>query len=387
MPKKICVLTSAHPPFDVRIFHKECRSLVAAGYEVVLIVPHHESLVKDSVRLHATTPRVGRLRRMTLGVFDVLRAAVRENADLYHFHDPELIPAGIFLRLLGHRVIYDIHENLPETLSYKPYLPSTLRKPLFAGIVAALEQMASRFFSALITTTAFLIDRFAPSNHRIALVRNYPLLDEFTFTDSREARNTAFVYVGSRLTEGRGMPQMVEAIGLLRADADAKLQLAGAFDPPDLQKHLQTLPGWQRTEVLGYLTRPQVTEVLSHAFAGVAVLQPEPNNIQGLSTKLYEYMASGLPVIASDFPSFRAVVEEARCGLVVDPLNVRAIAAAMNYLLDNPAEAREMGERGRSAVLHKFNWSAEQQNMLALYDELLFPAARPASVRTTGELP
>lgn len=383
MQKKICVLTSAHPPFDVRIFHKECKSLVAAGYEVVLIVPHLESVRKDGVRLVATPLRTGRFQRMTRGVFDVLRAATRENADLYHFHDPELIPAGLYLRLLGRKVIYDIHENLPETLSYKDYLPFWLRKPLFVKTVAVLEQMASRCFSALISTTAYLIDRFSPWNRRIALVRNYPLLDEFTFTDSSETRNNAFIYVGSRLTEGRGMQQLVEAIGLLPAGAPAKLQLAGTFDPPEFQKRLQTLPGWQRTEVLGYLGRSRVTEVLSHALAGVAVLQPEPNNVQGLSTKLYEYMASGLPVIASDFPSFRAVVEEARCGLLVDPQNVQQIADAMLYLLENPAEARQMGERGRSAVLRKFNWTAEQQSLLDLYDELLLSEARPAPVQST----
>jgi len=387
MQKKICVMTSAHPPFDVRIFHKECKSLAAAGYDVALVVPYHESLVKDGVRIVATPPRAGRLRRMTRGVFDVLRAANREDADLYHFHDPELIPAGIVLRLLGRKVIYDIHENLPETLSYKPYLPAWLRTPAFVRMVALLEKMASRFFSGLITTTSFLTNRFSPSNRKIALVRNYPLLDEFTFSDSIEVRNSAFIYVGSRLTEGRGMPQLVEAIGLVPAGASARLQLAGTFDPPELQERLQAFPGWQRTEVLGYLGRSQVAEVLSRALAGLAVLQPEPNNVQGLSTKLYEYMASGLPVIASDFPSFRAVVEEARCGLVVDPMDARAIAEAMIYLLENPAEARAMGERGRSAVLHKFNWNAEQQNLLDLYDELLFPVAQPVSVGTTRELP
>jgi len=383
MRKKICVMTSAHPPFDVRIFHKECKSLAAAGYEVVLIVPHRESVVNDGVRLRATPPRVGRLQRMTRGVLDVLVAAIEENADLYHFHDPELIPAGIVLRLLGRKVIYDIHENLPETLSYKPYLPSSLRRPGFVRMVAMLEQMASRFFSGLITTTSFLSERFAPWSRKIALVRNYPLLDEFTFAASLETRNTSFIYVGSRLTEGRGMLQLVEAIGLVPATASARLQLAGTFDPPELQQRLQAMPGWQCTEVLGYLGRSQVAEVLSHALAGLALLQPEPNNVQGLSTKLYEYMASGLPVIASDFPSFRAVVEEARCGLVVDPLNVQAIADAMMYLLENPAEARAMGERGRSAVLHKFNWTAEQRNLLDLYDELLLSDARPAPATTS----
>jgi len=386
MRKKICVMTSAHPAFDVRIFHKECKSLAAAGYEVVLIVPHHESLVRDGVRVKATRRRAGRLQRATLGVLDVLLAAIREKADLYHFHDPELIPVGIFLRLLGRKVIYDIHENLPKTLSYKHYLPAWLRKSLFGSVLAIAEQMASCCFSALITTTTILAERFAPWNRRIALLRNYPLLDEFAFTDSCEARGSTFVYVGL-LSAARGMQELVEAIGLLPASASAKLQFAGSFDPPELLNRLQALPGWQRTEFLGYLGRSQVAEILSHAFAGLVVLQPEPNHREGLSTKLFEYMAAGIPGIASDFPFFREIVEETRCGLLVNPGDTREISAAMTYLLANPNEAREMGERGRSAVRKKFNWDKEQQNLLDLYDELLFPIVGPAGVPTTRQLP
>lgn len=386
MQKKTCVLTSAHPPFDARIFHKECKSLVAAGYEVVLIAPHHESLVKDGVRVIGTGHHKGRLARATLGVTSTLMAALRENADIYHFHDPELIPVGIFLRLLGHKVIYDIHENLPKTLSYKHYLPTWLRKSL-VKIVAILEQLASRSFSALITTTAVVGARFAPWNSHIALVRNYPSLDEFAVSNSHAERGRSFVYVGACITAARGAREMVEAIGLLPADASPQLQLAGMFDPPELQKQLQALPGWQRTEVLGYLDRMQVAELMFRAFAGVVTIHPEPNYLEALSVKLLEYMAAGLPVIANDFPVYSDIVNEARCGLLVDPLNVREIADAMAYLLENPGEARKMGERGRSAILHKFNWDKEQKSLLDLYDELLFPVARPAGVRATRELP
>jgi glycosyltransferase involved in cell wall biosynthesis len=385
MRKKICVLTSAHPAFDVRIFHKECKSLVAAGYEVVLIAPHHESLVRDGVRVIGTGRRKGRLARATLGVASTLIAALRENADVYHFHDPELIPAGVFLRLLGHKVIYDIHENLPKTLSYKHYLPAWIRKSL-VRTVAILEQLASRSFSALITTTATVGARFAPWNSQICLVRNYPSLDEFAVSNSHAKRGRSFVYVGACITAARGAREMVEAIGLLPAHSSPKLQLAGRFDPPELQKQLQALPGWQRVEVLGYLDRVQVAEVMFRAFAGVVTIHPEPNYLEALSVKLFEYMAAGLPVIANNFPVYSDIVEEARCGLLVNSLNVQEIADAMAYLLDNPEEAREMGERGRFAVLHKFNWGKEQQNLLDLYDELLSPAARPAGVPTTREL-
>src|SRR6185436_13917191 len=124
---KVCVMTSAHPVYDARIFHKQCRSLASAGYQVTLIAPGAERGTRDGVQLEPVPLRKNRFTRMLLGPLAVCRKAFQENADLYHFHDPELIPAGLVLRATGKRVIYDIHEDLPRTISYKPYIPTMLQ--------------------------------------------------------------------------------------------------------------------------------------------------------------------------------------------------------------------------------------------------------------------
>jgi glycosyltransferase involved in cell wall biosynthesis len=385
MQKKICVMTSAHPAFDARIFHKQCRSLAAAGYRVTLVAPHSQSLLRDGVDVIATPVRGSRLQRATLGVWDVFRSSLKEKADVYHFHDPELIPAGLLLRLLGRRVIYDVHENLPGTFSYKKYIPQWLKKPLGAGI-AILECAASFFFSAVVTATPQLAERFR-SLGRVAVVRNYPLIEEFMTSAQQRKPANSFVYLGMAIMEERGAKELVEAIGLLPVNLSAKLVLVGAFESPGFRLLLEALPGWERTEAWGVVERDRVADILSNAVAGLITLHPHPNFLNAFPVKLFEYMAAGVPVIASDFLACRTLVEEARCGLFVDPRNAEEIADAMYYLLTHPEEARAMGDRGRDAVLRKLNWSKEQEILLELYGELLFPAARPADAPTHQEIP
>src|SRR6266852_8296265 len=112
--RRVCVLTSVHSPFDVRIFHKECKALVQAGYRVSMVAPHEEDMVVEGVAIRAVPRSRRRIWRMTGTALHVLRKALAEQADVYHFHDPELIPVGLFLRACGKKVVYDIHEDVPQ---------------------------------------------------------------------------------------------------------------------------------------------------------------------------------------------------------------------------------------------------------------------------------
>jgi glycosyltransferase involved in cell wall biosynthesis len=373
MPPKVCVLTSVHPALDVRIFHKECRSLSRAGYPVTLIAPIDQSPNIEGIQLRCFPKYSGRVKRFFKGLPTMYRAAKEEDADVYHFHDPELIPVGLLLRANGKQVIYDVHEDLPKTISYKSYIPKWLKWPLQATL-KLFEEWAARFMSGVIAATKPIAARFSKARS-VTVVHNYPLLEEFEAVDvNPETDRSKYVaYVGARITRGRGAVEMVQAMGLLPSSLNVQLKLAGAFDPPGLPESLSALPGWERIAYLGVLGRIELARMLQHARAGLVLLHPEPNYLNAQPVKLFEYMGAGIPVIASDFPVWRNVIESAECGLLVDPLDPAAIANAIDYLWSHPAEAAEMGRRGRAAVKARYNWSIEEQHLLRFYGGIAGP--------------
>ncbi len=367
-------MTSVHPWDDVRIYHKECRTLAAAGYDVYLIAPKEvpeESLEERTggVKVIGVRRRRGRIWRMSLTTLEVLKHAIRLRADIYHFHDPELIPVGVLLRLLGKRVIYDVHEDVPKQILSKTWIPSGFR-----GIVAKsahlVEMVAARLLSGFVAATPSIAKRYpAP---KTVVVHNFPLLREVAgelFKPYKE-RSNSVVYVGG-ISASRGAVEMVRAMEFLPTELSARLQLAGTFESALLEDTLQDLPGWRHVEFLGWIGRDGVVRLLNEARVGLVVLHPQPNYIDSIPVKLFEYLGAGIPVVASDFPLWRQIIGDCKCGLLVDPLNPRAIADAIAWLLKHPEEAEVMGSRGREAVLKRFNWEQEAEKLLRFYEGVL----------------
>ena len=203
-------------------------------------------------------------------------------------------------------------------------------------------------------------------------VQNFPIVGELARGEAEpyDERPPHVAYVGG-ITTYRGAREMVRALGHLPGGSELRLMLAGTVHPPELAEELERLPGWSRVEFLGWQSRPQIAALLGRVRAGLVVLHPIVNYLDAYPVKLFEYMSVGIPVIASDFPLWRRIVDEAECGLLVDPLDPKAIAGAIQWLLEYPEEAEAMGRRGREAVRKKYNWDAEAKKLLAFYEDLL----------------
>ncbi len=360
---RVAHLTTTHDAFDTRVFQKECRTLAAAGYDVSLVVPHDTDVLRDGVRIVAV-PRPGsRVRRALATAWRVFGAARRIRPDVAHVHDPELLPHALLLRLLGARVIYDAHEHLPNDVRSKHYLPAFLRGAL-AGLVDVLERGACTLMDGVVTVTPGIARRFPPG--RTSLVRNLPLLAEFPVRPAVPlgGRRPVVLYLGG-LNRIRGAREMVRAIARVDASLGAELWLAGRFDPPALEQELAREPGWARTRHLGWCPRERVLELLGEARVGLLTLQPAPNHLDSLPIKMFEYMAAGLPVVASRFAAWEPVL--AGAGLLVDPADPDAIARSIERLLAHPDEAQAMGAAGRAAIVAELHWEREANELLALY--------------------
>lgn len=362
---KVCILTSVHPVFDTRIFHKEAKSLARAGYDVTLICQHDKEETVDGIRILPLSKPKNRLERMTKTVWSIYRKALEINADTYHFHDPELIPTGLLLKRHGKRVIYDVHEDVPRQNLSKPYLPVAFRK-LISMMIGALEAFSARRFDGVVTATPFINRRFLELGANAVNVNNYPIASELYAAGNKWKNKEKIVcYVGG-IAQIRGAFEMVDAIGKI----GYKLMLAGDFEP-GLESQLKRLPGWRNVDALGFLDRNGVKATISRSMVGLVVLHPTINYIDALPVKMFEYMSAGIPVIASNFPLWREIIEGAECGICIDPLNPEEIAKAIQFIIDHPAEAEQMGKNGRRAVEKKYNWGMEEKKLLHLYSELI----------------
>jgi glycosyltransferase involved in cell wall biosynthesis len=353
---------------------------MSAGYEVTLIAPCTNDCEVDGIRLRAIPKAEGRVQRLTRTLWHVYRKATKMKADVYHLHDPELIPVGLLLRARSKKVVYDVHEDLPRCMPYKPYLPKWIGKSL-ARTVEIFENFASRFFSALVTATPGIANRFCALNQKTVIVHNYPLKRELSLVPEVpwESREMSVAYVGSSVSISRGAKEIVAAMGLLPADFKTTLEMLGPFHPPELEEELSKDPGWSRVRTHGFVGRAEVAGLLARVRAGLVVLHPEPNYVASKPIKMFEYMAAGIPVISSDFPLWRQIVDGAKCGICVNSFDSNQISKAIEFLLTHSGEAEAMGRRGRQAVIERYNWDLEEAKLLNLYQILTshrLPAAQ-----------
>ena len=362
-------LTSVHAATDPRIVFKECATLASAGYEVVLIAPEPQTPLPAGVRHRAVPAPRNRFERFTRTNVAVLKAALAERADVYHFHDPELIGIGLALRAFGARVIFDVHEDIPLDIETKPWIPAFLR-PIASAVARAVLRLVQPSFTAIVPATPSIAQAF--SHRRTIVVRNYPRLEELQSSERvrpiGERPKTA-VYLGS-ITLVRGLEQMVRAMADPSLPRDARLLLAGPFEDEALRAYAAGLPGWSRVDAPGRVSQRELPGLLTRCRVGLLVLQPAESFVLSLPTKLFEYMAAGLPVIVSKFLACRDIVERCGCGIAVDPRDPDEIAEAMAYLFAHPERAQAMGEAGRTTALSRYDWSSEARTLVGLYREI-----------------
>ncbi|MDB5053878.1 MAG: hypothetical protein JWM44_1928 [Bacilli bacterium] len=369
-PKKVCFLTSVHPLFDTRIFYKEACSLVAAGYDVTLIVPNDDlrETVLEGVKIIPLHKPVNRKERMMKTMWELWRKALEQKADLYHFHDPELMFIGLLLRIRGYKVIYDVHEDVPKQIKQKEWVPL---RHWVSFAYRVLEWSICRYFILVIAGAAY--ENQYPRGTKKALVQNFPLLRIFPKADEELNRTQTIVYLGG-VTQMRGIDVVLEALHLIRLQGrQVQFDCIGPITDA-YRSHLEQLcMKWKLKEQVTFYGRMKASDaykIVSKAAVGVAILQPVSNYTESFPTKMFEYMALQIPVIVSNFPLYEKTVNEANCGTVIDPQDAHSLAAQIIHYLDQPENARQLGINGRKAVETRFNWSVEESKLLKLYQDV-----------------
>lgn len=368
---KVAHITTAHPVFDTRIFHKQCVSLSQSGFEVFLIAQSERNMVEKNVSIISLPIPSNRFERMVMLGVRALYYALKLNADIYHFHDPEFLPFALMLKVFGKKVIYDVHEDYEASIedNDRDWLNPKTTKSI-ARVFRVFEDFSAHFFDYIICATKEISRNF--TKQKCVIINNYPLNGELwnnQFEFSK--RKNEVVYIGA-ISYMRGITELIDAVELVNNKGyKTLLHLAGTFSPLEISHVISAKDDWRFVKYYGQIDRKDLVKLLETVKIGIVLFHPAKNHINSQPNKLFEYLSAGIPIIVSDFPLWRELVVESKCGLAVNPLDVKAIADAIIYLFEHPDQAAEMGKRGRSLICDKYNWDIESSKLTETYNKIL----------------
>lgn len=363
---RVAHVSSAHHRNELRVHLKECNSLAKAGYEVYFIVADGggNSKIGDVQVLDVGAPQ-GRFQRMLICPWRLLMRAREIRASVYHFHDPELLTIALGLGKGGGKVIYDSHEDVPRSIMSRDWIPLWMRR-IVSTYFEIFENFVALRLACVVGATPFISERFKSEGCRTVTINNFPLLSEISEPLETRTPLPVICFLGG-ISRVRGVREIIMAL----ESGTTRMVLAGPFDSDQTRQELEQLAGWANVDYLGNLARKDAVTAMFQSTIGMICYLPEPNHVNAFPNKLFEYMAAGLPVIASDFPLWRSIIDGAQCGVCVDPSSPAAIRQAISQMMDDPDECRRMGERGRMAVLDRYNWATEEKKLIKLYQDIL----------------
>lgn len=364
---KVCHITSAHPRYDQRILLKECVSLAKTGYDTYLVVNDGKTDEEfEGVKIRSTQFKANtRFKRFVLSHSRLYNIARELDADIYHFHDPDLLPMMSKLRRKGKKVIFDSHENIPKQILSKGWLPSPLRK-IVAWLYEKYEKRVISHASCAITVTPAIVDRYIEFQEKTYLVTNYPLLREKVVKDRTKLKTIGFAGGVGELYNHLTILDAIKSID------DIVYYLAGKMSS-EYYAQLNRHPSWPKVKYLGLLTHFDVYGLIYNNTA-IGMCLHSAIQTEGIGSfgvvKLFEMMEQGIPVICTDYPIWEEINDKYEFGICVDPKDTEAIREAIVFLLDNPDQARQLGENGRRAVEVEYNWETQERVLLEAYKSL-----------------
>ena len=369
--KTVCILAPVHCSTDIRVYQKEAKTLSNHGYKVILFACKNDDSDQSDVEIQRTNHKT-RFERF-VNIPKIFWKAYQLKADIYHLHNPDTLPIGFILRLLGKKVIYDTHEDFIKRISIKYWIPNSLRR-IIASIVTTLEKLAGIFFSAVIVTQIEVQKRIGSKAFILenSPISQGPLINEAYSLSKTMTKDNVFrvIYAGG-ISLTRGLEEIVQAVGLLNNHLPARLWLCGPVENPrDLETVMSSSYGIF-VDYLGLLRQSHAFAYLIIADAGLVTIKDACDYSQTSPNKLYEYMLFGLPFIASNFKKWRKQIESVRAGFFVNPQNPKEIAEKLQWIATHPEASAEMGRRGKEFISGVYNWEQESKKLLALYDKLL----------------
>jgi glycosyltransferase involved in cell wall biosynthesis len=363
---KVCHITSGHPRFDTRIYHKECVSLAKAGYDVSLIVNDIiDDIVLGDVKIISTSKNPNTKWKRVALTKKQMHLAIECDCDIYHLHEPNLLFVGRKLKKMGKSVIFDSHEDFPKHISQSLPLPKLMKK-LISILYSNIEKHLVKKFDALIGVSPQIVERLNKSNKNSYMITNYPFKENNQWLPRKNKKNIAFV---------GGISSQWNHINILDAIEEIEnitYTLAG-YGNKDYISKLKQHPAWSKVDYRGHVTKLEVEEIYTNASLGLVLNYSDQVKDVGTlgNTKLFECMNYYLPVLCTNYTLWQTILDKYDCGYTVNPLDPQSIRVAITEALSNSEELVQKGKNGKKAVDTEYNWETQNLILLKIYKKIV----------------
>lgn len=370
---RVVHLSVVHKPDDPRIHERECRTLAEAGYAVMYLAPGAERGRDEHGVLLAPLPQRGRSTRF-LDSIEIAKALRALRPQVLHVHDPELLTLFPAVKAFIPRLVYDMHEYVPEAVAGKHYIPEKAR-PFASQATATAQKSLAALGSGVVVVTDEQLEALGSTPKLRLVLPNYPRLERFAgaepLPELAADPRLKLAYVGS-LSRGRGCALMLDVMEQLYV-GEAVLYLGGAFASPDMEEETRRRLAAGLDDRVKLLGRVPPAELPRYLAAADVVWIPSVPTVQyahpTLPTKLLEGMAMGLAALVTNLPGRGELVRLEECGLAVEP-GVEGHLRGLRRLLANRAELPRMGAHGRRAVERRFCWEVVAGDLVSFYGSL-----------------
>ncbi len=365
-----CFITGLYSRTDSLIVERQGKSLVANGFRVTYLVcdlKEEENVHGINILSTGYLPK-NRIDRFLNSKSHILKRARIIDADIYQISDPELISLVKPLRKRGKKIIFNLREFYPDMIKRKSYLPKLIRN-IAGNAYGALMKYYFKQYDAIITPdhidAQLLIEKY--KIHQSYFIANFPRTSKFpSFTyDDYLKRGNVMCYEGT-IYESSMQENVFKALEELPS---VKYILAGKID--ENYDWIKSLPYWKKVEFIDGFTLDELTEIFNRSSIGNVFRNFISKQGSYGIMKIFETMGAGLPVLLTDLPLYREIVNKYHCGICVNPNDVTSIRNAIKYLIEHKEEAYEMGQNGRRAVLEEFNWEIEEKKYITIITNII----------------
>lgn len=370
---KVLIFTSVHPLHDSRIV-KQVNSLQQAGYDCTLVAPWAGHERNYAIKERYFDRKAGVFGRV-LAQMIFLRTALFCQWNFIHFHDFDTVPAATLLRLLTwRRVIYDVHENYGEEVMTREYIPLSIRRPL-RWLVDAIEWIGVRIIGRVVVVVPVQKQRFRRWGcMKITMVRNYASMQMAppAPVDPLKVQHEGYVISTSGQTINYGALLVLDAAAILtRLGESVPIRGIDRFEgAPGLKERVLARiseEGMQNYKFLPRVAPHEIGSYLSSSAIGLSIRLDTPSMRKGIPTKLFEYMAYGIPIIVTDVGYQADIINESKAGIVIPANNAEALANAILRLWRDPELRARLGRAGREAFFREYCWETEVRKLLDFY--------------------